>query len=59
MELDERKIGAVVSHSNIELELNPVKGKFYTNHLKEIHRRISKICLKWVGISHLGNFDPL
>ena len=39
MELD-KKIGIVVSRRIIELELNPVKGKFDANHLKEIHRRI-------------------
>lgn len=58
MELDEKKIGIVVSRRIIELELNPVKGKFDANHLKEIHRRIFQDLLKMGGDFTPGQFRP-
>ena len=58
MELDEKKIGIVVSRRIIELELNPVKGKFDANHLKEIHRRIFQDLPKMGGDFTPGQFRP-
>lgn len=58
MELDEKKIGIVVSRRIIELELNPVKGKFDANHLKEIHRRIFQDLPKMDGDFTPGQFRP-
>lgn len=58
MELDGKKIGIVVSRRIIELELNPVKGKFDANHLKEIHRRIFQDLPKMGGDFTPGQFRP-